>query len=172
MATIFRKTDKGQAEIETRAHRLAPRLRSALILVDGKRTSDELRKLIAQQADETLAALNEQGFIEIASVAAPSPAAAATVPAALDSRHGGGAAGASGASGSRAEFDTVKRQLVREFTDLTGPLGEAMALRLEKAADRQALRALLAAAGEYVIGVRGASSANEFVQRFADKLGS
>jgi hypothetical protein len=150
MATIFRKTDKGQAEVETRAHRLSPRLRSALILVDGKRSSDELRKLIAQQADDTLAALSDQGFIEVAA----------------ESR----AAGAS--SGGARDFDGVRRQLVREFTELTGPLGEAMALRLEKAGDRQALRGLLAAAGEYVIGVRGASAANDFVQRYAEKLGS
>lgn len=166
MTTIFRKTEKGQAEIETRAHRLAPRLRSALILVDGKRSSDELRKLIAQQADEALAALNEQGFIEIGSVAAPSPPPSAA-PAAPNTRPG-----APAASGARGEFDVLKRQLVRDFTELTGPLGEAMAMRLEKAHDRQGLRALLAAAGEYVMGVRGASSANEFVQRYADRLSS
>ncbi len=46
MATIYRKTAKGHSEIETRAHRLAPRLRSALIMVDGRRSDDEVRKLI------------------------------------------------------------------------------------------------------------------------------
>jgi hypothetical protein len=65
MATIYRKAAKGQAEIDTRAHRLIPRLRTALILVDGKRTDDELRLMIAQQPEETLAALLEQGFIEV-----------------------------------------------------------------------------------------------------------
>jgi hypothetical protein len=166
MATIFRKTEKGQAEVETRAHRLSPRLRSALILVDGKRSSDELRKLIAQQADDTLAALNDQGFIEIAAVSAPAPAPVA--PAAGESRNSSSSSSGSGAR----DFDGVRRQLVREFTELTGPLGEAMAMRLEKAGDRQALRSLLAAAGEYVIGVRGASTANDFVQRYAEKLGA
>ena len=37
MATVYRKTDKGRNEIETRANRLLPRLRSALIVVDGQR---------------------------------------------------------------------------------------------------------------------------------------
>jgi WD40 repeat protein len=37
MPTIYRKTAKGQSEIETRVHRLAPRFRSLLILVDGRR---------------------------------------------------------------------------------------------------------------------------------------
>lgn len=168
MATIFRKTDKGQTEVETRAHRLAPRLRSALILVDGKRSSDELRKLIAQQADDTLAALNDQGFIEVAAVAS-APAASAPAPAVSEPRTS--SSSSSSSSGGTRDFDGLRRQLVREFNELTGPLGEAMAIRMEKAADRQALRALLAAAGEYVIGVRGASAANDFVQRYADKLG-
>src|SRR5919112_290293 len=54
MGTIYRKTAEGQAEIETRVRKLSPRLRSALIMIDGKRTDEELRKLLAQQADETL----------------------------------------------------------------------------------------------------------------------
>ena len=36
MSTIFRKTAKGTSEVETRANRLPPRLRAALILVDGR----------------------------------------------------------------------------------------------------------------------------------------
>ena len=57
MGTIYRKTEKGQAEIATRQFKLVPRLRSALILIDGKRNDEELRKLIAAQAEETLQAL-------------------------------------------------------------------------------------------------------------------
>ena len=60
MATIYRKTAKGHTEIETRALRLSPRLRSALILVDGRRTDAELQRMILQQPDETLRGLVEQ----------------------------------------------------------------------------------------------------------------
>ena len=88
MPIIFRKTAKGVAEIETRAHRLPPRMRSTLILVDGKRDADDMRALVTQQADESLAALLEQGFIEAVGEtmrAAPAPAqrtaAAAPAPA-------------------------------------------------------------------------------------------
>ena len=42
MTKIFRKTDKGVDEIATRANRLVPRLRTALILVDGIRDEAEL----------------------------------------------------------------------------------------------------------------------------------
>ena len=76
MATIYRKTAKGHSEIETRAHRLSPRLRSALILIDGRRSDDEVRKLSPQQADETLQLLVEQGFIEIIGITQDAPRAA------------------------------------------------------------------------------------------------
>lgn len=165
MATIFRKTDKGQAEIETRAHRLPPRLRSALILVDGRRSSDELRTMILQQSDETLAALLEQGFIDKVSVA-PAPAPA---PARAPER----SAPPSLPAGDRGpDFTQLRRQLVREFNDLTGPTGEVLAIRLEKAVDRNALSGLLPAAGEFVASVRGATKATEFKLRFAEQLES
>ncbi len=63
MATIYRKTEKGRLEIDTRAHRLTPRLRAALILVDGQRSHTELAKLVPPNAAlfDTLVA---EGFIE------------------------------------------------------------------------------------------------------------
>lgn len=167
MATIFRKTEKGLAEIETRAHRLPPRLRAALIMVDGKRSSDELRTLISSQADETLAALVAQGYIDkLAEVAAPVPKP--TAPSGIPSRPGASSLPPDTTRGP--EFTLLKRQLVREFNDLTGPTGEVLAIRLEKAVDRQALATLLPAAGEFIASVRGAGKASEFRQRFADQL--
>ena len=68
MPTIYRKTAKGQTEIETRAHRLAPRFRSLLILVDGRRTDVDLEKLMPQAGQQALDALVEGGFIELISL--------------------------------------------------------------------------------------------------------
>ncbi|HRD85230.1 MAG TPA: hypothetical protein PLF63_08655, partial [Rubrivivax sp.] len=68
MPTIYRKTAKGQTEVETRSHRLAPRFRSVLILVDGRRTDDELAKLMPHAGEGTLEALEQGGFIEPISV--------------------------------------------------------------------------------------------------------
>lgn len=64
MPLIYRKTPKGLAEIETRAHGLAPRIRSTLILVNGKRDTDDVAALVAQPTDDTLRHLAERGFIE------------------------------------------------------------------------------------------------------------
>ncbi len=64
MSMLYRKTPKAAAEIATRANQLAPRLRAALIVVDGKRSEAELFKLIPGQAVETLLTLLEAGYIE------------------------------------------------------------------------------------------------------------
>ena len=86
MSIVYRKTAKGQSEIETRAFRLLPRLRQALILVDGRRSDDELSQMIFAEPRATLEALLADGFIEVALTVAdkPSertPAAAAPAPA-------------------------------------------------------------------------------------------
>jgi hypothetical protein len=73
MPTIYRKTAKGQSEIETRVHRLAPRFRSLLILVDGRRTDDELMRLVPQVGETALGALFEGGFIEPISITNTDP---------------------------------------------------------------------------------------------------
>lgn len=81
MDNVYRKTERGLAEIATRQYKLAPRLRSALVVVDGKRTDLELASMIAGQPQETLQALLDAGFIELASdaqaAAAGSPVLAA-----------------------------------------------------------------------------------------------
>lgn len=63
---VFTKTDAGRNEIQTRAMRLAPSLRSILLLVDGRRPLDELRRMAAGlhapvDAIEQLAALGLVG---------------------------------------------------------------------------------------------------------------
>jgi hypothetical protein len=161
MAIIYRKTDQGQDEIDTRARRLAPRLRSALIMVDGKRTEDELRKLIPQQPDETLQALTEQGLIEVAQVtharpAPPRPEAAAapiadTVPAPLS-----------------PNFETLRRDAVHTLNELLGPMAETLAMKMEKAVSLGELRPLLETAVTVIGNARGGAAAAKFATKFLE----
>lgn len=66
MAVIFAKTRKGQEEIERRGGELTPRVRRVLIFVDGKRTVDQLRAMIAaDDLSHTLGTLEEEGYIEV-----------------------------------------------------------------------------------------------------------
>lgn len=158
MATIYRKTDKGRAEIETRAFRVPPRLRNALILVDGQRSSDDLCKMILQQAEETLAALAADGFIEVLATAAAPAAAPAVRPAVAPAPAAPRPAGVS--------FETRRREVVRALTDLVGPVSESLALKMEKARDEASLRPLLDAARQLVENTRGTATANGFAERY------
>ncbi len=62
---LFDKTDKGREEISTRCHHLAPRIRTLLLLVDGKSTVDQvLQKVVGIGLDEAaLIELLDQQFI-------------------------------------------------------------------------------------------------------------
>lgn len=156
MPTTYAKTADGQNEIETRARRISPRLRSALILVDGKRTDEDLAKLV-QSSEETLQALLDAGLIEVVArstartpvrEAPPEPAApAAPAP-------------------DPVEFETRRREAVRAVNDLLGPQAEALALKLERAADPTQLREALERAVAYIANARGGGAAAQFAGQF------
>lgn len=150
MATIFRKTAKGLAEIATREHRLTPRLRSALIVTDGRRSAEELRAMIPQQADETIAALLEQGFIE---ALASEPAAVPAAPAAVRA--------------PAIDFATRRRDAVRLLTDIVGPIGEALAIRMERASSFDELRPLIETASQVIANTRGRQAAADYLARMS-----
>lgn len=154
MSIIYRKTAQGLEEIERRSRNLPPRLRSALIMVDGKRDDADLRKLVPGQADEALQALLDQGLIEVA---------AATAPAAPKA-----AAARSAAPGTETQgFDQLRRDAVRKLNDLLGPTGESLAMKMERAGSAGELRPLVEAAAGVIRNVRGAQTAAEYAQRFA-----
>jgi hypothetical protein len=60
----YRKTPSGREEIATRAHRLANWLRCTLILIDGRRTPEEITTLISTPAELAIRELVNLGFIE------------------------------------------------------------------------------------------------------------
>ena len=156
MATIFRKTAKGIDEIATRVNRLVPRLRTALILVDGTRGENELGTLIAHNAAETLAELVSLGYIEAGAVVEDprrpdKPAAAAAAPSAAD----------------KLSFSAFRAEAVRAFNDLAGPAGETLAIKMEKTTSREQLAPLLQTAHQIISSSRGVQAANEFKARFA-----
>jgi hypothetical protein len=159
MATTYRKSSKGVAEIETRAHRLPPRLRSALIVIDGRRSADDVLRLIPQQGDEALATLLEQGFIEtVAEIPGTpgTPGAAAPRPVAKPAPRP-----------AAPDFDTRRRDAVRRLTDLVGPMGEALAIRMERCRSADELRPMLAVALQ-IITTRGRQAAADYQARFSD----
>jgi hypothetical protein len=159
MTRILRKTDKGVDEIATRANKLVPRLRTALILVDGTRSEAELSNLIKQHPAETLEELLTLGYIEVASaVEAPKRTANEDAPVKK---------AAAEASDSEKAFPAFRAEAVRAFNDLTGPSGEALAMKMEKATSREQLGPLLQTAFQIISNARGNQAAVEFKARFA-----
>lgn len=160
MATIYRKTAKGYAEVATRALKLAPRFRSLLILVDGRRTDEELATLMPTAG--VLDALAAGGFIETVAVTdekprprspAPDPevaAAAAPVPLAP----------------SPEDLVRLRREAVRALTDLIGPMAEPLAIRIERTATVEEFRAAIEVAAQVVANSRGRQQASAFAERF------
>ncbi len=157
MTTVYRKSAKGQHEIETRANRLVPRLRTALILVDGRRSDVDLRALIQLEPDATLLALLEAGYIEIvATQAAPQAAPGIAAPAVAP------------AAASPAALAERRRLAVRHLTDQLGPAAETAALRIEKTRTWDELRAALEHGQRVLQSARGSAAAAQFAARFLE----
>lgn len=180
MPTIHRKTAKGLSEVQTRAFHLPPRLRSLLIMVDGKRSDAELSAMLPQ-AGEILQALAGQGFIEVAAQAPapppappqPPPPPPPPPPAALQAprRDAAGAEGSAAAvavapaATASTDFPARRRQVLRLFNDIAGPDGEPMAIKMERARSLEELRALLPQAVNLVGLLRGRGEAQAFADR-------
>lgn len=159
MATIYRKTETGQTEIATRALRLPPRLRQALILVDGKRSDEELRKLIPPPADEVLQTLFELDCVEVIGGAAP-----ATAPAAGAAPASAPATAAPAIAPVVLTLAETRQRAVRWISNHLGPYGDPLNLRIEKAKSPDDLLSALQLAATFVRQQLGGPRAVEFQQ--------
>jgi hypothetical protein len=148
---VFHKSAKGSEAIATRQHGLSPKLRSLLIMIDGKRGVDELARVSGTlgDAEVLLGQLLEQGFIE--------PVAASEAPGAA--APGKAAAPASARGPSLVE---AQRYASRRLFDLLGPSSEPACLRIEAARNPQDLQAAIKLAEVMVNDVRSGKVAAEF----------
>lgn len=174
--TLLAKTEKGRDAIARRVPELVPRLRSMLILVDGKRTVGELDKLGAALGGglALLEQLAAQGWVGPADgsaappfvdtqpflASAPTPATA-TAPAPI-------AAEPEPAPRVVATlpFADARRLVVRFINDAAGPMGEQTAIRVESCKTAADLQALLPRIRDALQNYRGQS----MVQRFNDEI--
>ena len=162
MSTIYRKTAKGQAEIETRGHRLPPRLRGALILVDGHRSETDLAKLIPLDPETTLATLLAEGFIDVFAILAQRPPLT-TVDVPLP---GPDSCPVPLSPAAAPPIESIKRDTVRFLNDKLGPTAESLAIRIERSKTMTELMPLLAQATQTLRSFGGAAVSEEFVARF------
>ena len=121
---VYHKSAKGAEAIATRQHGLSPKLRSMLIMIDGKRSLEELEHLsqMLGNTEELLGQLLDQGFIEPGGSVVTAPSPLTSAPAAL-----------APAAGPAITLLEAQRFISRRLTDLLGPNAEELCLRIEGA---------------------------------------
>jgi hypothetical protein len=169
----LRKTTKGQDEIATRKHRLLPKYRSALILVDGRKSAIELRNTLSTlgDADEIITYLEKEGFVETLSMGGDTDAGAPTtapgadvsVLAALPKATliaPGIAVGTPPASART--LDGAKRAAVKFLGDTFGPAADDMCVKVEQAKTVAALTPVLSRMRSTIENIEGKEKADRF----------
>lgn len=144
---VYQKTPRASEALARRDPALTPRMRSLLILIDGRRSADELTKLAGTDTPALLAELSALGMVSGASRGPSSePAAPTSRPAPLQT----------------ANLAELRRAAVRRLTDLLGPTAEDLCLRIEAARTPEELSAVLRRAEVALRDFSGAQAAERF----------
>jgi hypothetical protein len=161
---IFAKTPKGVAEVAARSAQLSMMTRRVLIMMDGKRTVDELSQLVRPgEIDTIVGQLEAAGLIVRTNTAAPLdvptingresdvelPASANAV---MDDRD------------NPITLEEAKRRAVRELNDRLGPDAETMAIRIEQCRTIEQFRERVREAERFVATALGAAAAQDYVR--------
>ena len=153
---IYRKTEKGRAEIATRANKLGQRERTMLIMVDDKTTRSGLLSRSAHPgAGGMLDSLLAQGYIEIDPGAAPAGAVAVTDAA-------GPAVPAGGQAPVEVSLTSASRYACRALVTYLGPSADDLTALIEKARGAAELATVLEKCRQIIQSLAGKSKADEF----------
>lgn len=176
--TLFAKTDQGREALTSRPPNLGPRLRSLLIMVDGKRSVGEMDKLSGGEvgAAPLLEQLAAAGWIAQVDAAghpvlhasegvAPDKAA---VPADLASL--APVADAMPAPMPTLPFSEARRMVVRFINDQLGPMGEPLAMRIEACKTPADLQAALPRLRDGLKNFKNSATVQRFDEELAARL--
>lgn len=157
---VYHKSAKGSEAIATRQHGLSPKLRSILILIDGKRGFEELARQSLGDTEQLLGQLLEQGFIEevVGAPAAPAAAPARTA--------------AAPAAGRGLPLLDAQRYASRRLFAILGFSAEPVCLRIEAARNLQDFRAAIKLAEIMVNDVRSSKVAADFAAEMQEHMPS
>jgi len=164
--SIYDKTAKGREEIATRCYHLAPRLRTLLVMVDGRRAEDELLRNVAGLGltETSMSELVDQGYIRLTTsygtMVEPEPAAAEPVAAAPQPEP-------SQADQFRSLYDFYNKTIKANI----GLRGFTLQLKVEKAANVDELRALRRPYLEAVLKAKGRVIAAQLAEQLDQLMG-
>ncbi|MDP2743311.1 MAG: hypothetical protein Q8O50_07570 [Hydrogenophaga sp.] len=169
-SAVFSKTDDGREALTSRPPGLTPRLRSLLIMTDGKRTVAELDKMLGAEgaAGPLLEQLVAQGWVLVQG--APVVGAASVATGAVTGQ-------------APAELDTLpplvndvwpfldaRRRVVRFINDQLGPMGETLAIRVESCKNATDLQAALPRIRDGLRNFKNSATVQQFDQEIAPHL--
>lgn len=143
---IYRKSEKGAEAIATRGHGVGGKQRMLLILVDGRKSVEDLIKLAAGMGEsaQLLQQLAADGLIEpVPGAVAGKPAAAAVAAAGID-------------------LSRPRALATRLLAEQLGPLADELAIRLEAARDLPQFVEAMKKAYSVVREVKGSAAADRF----------
>ena len=154
---IYHKTPKGAQAIANRQSGLSPKLRSLLIMVDGKRAYPDLTALTTAAGDceQMLSQLAQDGLIEPVGGALPVSAVpdaplserVATTPAPL----------------AAASLPEAKRFTSHLLVDMLGPTSDVLCMKIESAGNLAEFVSAVKRARDVVRDIKGASTAERFI---------
>jgi hypothetical protein len=167
MPAFFRKSTKGQLEIEGGERHLPQALRSVLVLVDGKRSAADLQRLLAAATPEALRTLLDGGYI----VPTPVPReqrGGSTTEGDSEFRHS--------VAPSRFEWlprkpddpvgDEERAQLARSLARALGPAATSLVDATRAARTAREFAAVVKQAHRAIANARGKDMADEFASRY------
>lgn len=159
---IYQKTLKGSEAIANRQSGLAPKLRSLLIMVDGKRTHAELTVMAAALGDpERLSELEAEGLVE------PAFAEDRTLPAALEPAAQQMETEVPQRAANLAQAQRFSSHLLEHTL---GPMAEPLCIKIEKAGNLADFVAAIKRAREIVREIKGNAEAERFVAQIEAQM--
>jgi hypothetical protein len=160
---VYSKTPKGVAEVAARSAQLSMTTRRVLIMVDGKRTVDDLAVLLRPgEIDAVITQLESAGLIQrnSATHAIDVPTVAGRVLETVAPTTQGGAPDEQ----NPMTLDEAKRRAVRELTDRLGPGAESLAIRIEGCKTIEDFRERVREAERLVTAALGQAAAQDYLR--------
>ncbi len=184
--SIYDKTPKGREEIATRKHQLVPRMRTLLLLIDGRKSEQELLRSVTGLGltTDSIAELQAQDFIVLATsynsipepelAAAPKPVAAPAAPPPPPLVQ---AAAVRAEAEAQALAPAQQFQSLYDFYNKTiksniGLRGFTLQLKVEKASSIDELRDLRRPYLEAVLKAKGSDIARGLANQLDQLLGN
>jgi hypothetical protein len=168
--SIYAKTPRGVAEVAARSAQLSMTTRRVLIMMDGKRTVDELAMLVRPgEIDAIIAQLETAGLAQ-KSPEAPAETASAP-PSGPNGRAFDGDSPPTVGTSVMDERDLTpmtleeaKRRAVRELNDRLGPEADVLAIRIENCRSIEEFRERVREAERFVSAALGATAAQDYLR--------